>query len=493
MTNLMWVTMAAGERNHYVAYVRFRIADLSIHGGGGMRRLAVAVLGLALVAAVQAPATAAIGSATVPNSPAKPKASPKPSPKPSPSKSGKPSPKPTRHPTGPTLPTQTTVLPRPTSNCPAPPAQAPSARVTTVPWAQQALDFSSVWPLTEGQGVTVAVVDSGVDYTPQLAGRVTDYDVTGTGVQDCVGHGTAVASIIAASDQQVRGEPFAGVAPAAKIISVKVNSQSTGTSAILAQGIRDAASLGAEVISVSIVTRNTPELAAAVAFALHKGAVIVAAGGNDDPQDGIGPFYPASYPGVLSVGAVASDGSLGDFSDQRSDVAVTAPGVNVTGAYPGGGYQVNDLTGTSFATPFVSGLAALIRARYPRLSGPAVVARIEDTADGGSGPGTGDGLINPVQAVTAILPPGGPPSGSPSAPHDAISVLKAPPPDPAAHAIALEITLGSLGAAAVVALGAVLIGQGRRRRWQAGRAEVPAAEPEPPSAAQGRAASDRVS
>jgi membrane-anchored mycosin MYCP len=446
-----------------------------------MRRLAVAVLGLTLVAAVQAPATAAITSGAVASSPANPQAAParaKASPKPSPSKSGKPSSKPT-HPTGPTLPKATTVLPRPTSNCPGTPAQPPARRLTSVPWAQQALGFSSVWPLTEGAGITVAVVDSGVDYTPQLAGRVTDYDVTGTGVQDCQAHGTAVASIIAASDEAASGEPFAGVAPAAKIISIKVNSQERGTSNFLAQGIEDAALLGAQVINVSIVTRNTPQLVAAVNFALRKGAVIVAAGGNDGPQTGVGPFYPANYPGVLSVGAVASDGSLGDFSDQRSDVAVTAPGVDVIGAYPGGGYQ--EINGTSFATPFVAGVAALVRARYPRLSGPAVVARIEATADGGSGPGTGNGLINPLQAVTAVLAPGGSPSASPSAPHDAISVLKAPPPDPSAHAIALEVTFGSLGLAAVVALGAVLIGQARRRRWKAGRVEIPVAEPGPPA------------
>jgi membrane-anchored mycosin MYCP len=447
-----------------------------------MRRLAIAVLGLTLVAAVQAPATAAIRSGGVAGSPASPSTSlarPKASPKPSPSKSGKPSPK---RPTGPVLPRATTVLPRPTSDCPSTPAQPPARRLTSVPWAQQALDFSSVWPLTEGAGVTVAVVDSGVDYTPQLAGRVTDYDVTGTGVQDCQAHGTAVASIIGASDEAAKGEPFAGVAPAAKIISVKVNSQEKGTSNLLAEGITDAALLGAQVINVSITTRNTPQLYAAVTLALQKGAVIVAAGGNDEPQTGVGPFYPASYPGVLSVGAVASDGSLGDFSDQRSDVAVTAPGVDVMGAYPGGGYQ--EINGTSFATPFVSGLVALVRARYPRLSGPAVVARIEDTADGGSGLGTGNGLINPLQAVTAILPPGDTPSASPSAPHEAISVLKAPPPDPSAHAIALEVTFGSLGLAAVVALGAVLISQGRRRRWRAGRVEIPVAEPGPPASDQ---------
>jgi subtilisin family serine protease len=153
-----------------------------------------------------------------------------------------------------------------------------------------------------------------------------------------------------------------------------------------------------------------------VRFALGQGAVIVAAGGTDGPGTGTGPFYPASYPypGVLSVGAVESDGSLAPFSDQGSNVAVTAPGVDVTSAWPGG-FQDATLSGTSFAAAFVSGVAALVRSRFPRLGGAAVVKRIEVTANGGTGPGTGDGLVNPLEAVTAILPSDAAPSPPPSA------------------------------------------------------------------------------
>ncbi len=439
-----------------------------------MSRIAVAVLGLALVVAAPAPATAATVATRSPRSPAAPAAA-KPSPKPSPKPSAK---KPPARKTRPAAPALQPVLaaPRPTPNCPPIPA---SRRVTTEPWAQQALDFSSAWPLTRGQGVTVAVVDSGVDYSPQL-GRVDAIDVTGTGVQDCVGHGTAVAAIIGAKDFQARGVPFEGVAPAARILSVKVNNQSvgdsptTGNSNTLAQGIIDAATLGAQVINVSVQTRSTPELSRAVRFALGKGAVIVAAGGNDGPGTGAGPFYPASYPGVLSVGAVKSDGSLAPFSDLGSHVGVTAPGVNITSAWPGG-FANGSLNGTSFATAFVSGVAALVRSRFPGLSGPAVVNRIEATANGGTGPGTGNGLVNPVEAVTAILPSGAAPSPAPSARPQSVSVSRAPPPDRAARATALAVTASALGTAALVALGAVVISQGRRRRWRAERARIPAA------------------
>jgi len=345
-----------------------------------------------------------------------------------------------------------------------------TSRITAEPWAQQALDFSSAWSQTRGQGVTVAVVDSGVDDIAQLTGRVTSEDLTQTGTLDCVGHGTEVAAIIAASDRQAQGMPFEGVAPGASILSVKVNNTDQGSSALLANGIFDAAFAGAGVINVSITTSDTPGLRSAVAYALSKDVVIVAAGGND--QSGAsGPFYPASYPGVLSVGAVARDGALAPFSDQHSDVAVTAPGVDVTSAWPRG--YLTQLNGTSYATAFVSGVAALIRSRYPTVTAGQVVRQIEATADGGTGPGTGAGLVNPLEAVTAIPLPGGAPSASPVVPK-AVSVPRPPRLDRGTRATALAVTLGSLGAAALVVLGAVVISQGRRRGWHAGRTTIPA-------------------
>lgn len=422
-----------------------------------MNLVARAVLGAALVVTATAPATTAAAPAV---------AARKPPPKPSPT------PTPPPKPTPPPVILPVASMPRPNQNCPA---SGAVSRVNDVPWAQQALGFSNVWPLTEGQGVTVAVVDSGVDYTSQLVGRVTARDLTGSGLQDCAnngttaGHGTEVAAIIAASIQS--GKPFEGVAPAARILSVKVQSSETeaGGSAILAEGIKYAVQRGAQVINVSITTANTPDLRAAVDLALRRNVVIVAAGGNDTPETGVGPFYPASYPGVLSVGAVDSSGALGQFSDLRSHVDVTAPGVDVTSAAPGG-YAQDDLSGTSFAAPFVSGVAALVRARFPGMSARQVVARIEATADGNTGPGTGNGLVNPVEAVTAIL--GGGPAQSPPSAAGPVSVSRTLPPDPTAR-LALEVTAASLGAAVLVALGAAVFREGRRRRWRAGRVRVP--------------------
>jgi membrane-anchored mycosin MYCP len=432
-----------------------------------MSRIAVAVLGAALLLAAEAPAPAATASARAPRAPAAAQASPKPSTKPPPKKT---------KPSGPSLPTPVPATSRPTQNCPG---LQVSSRVTGVPWAQHALDYSAAWPLSEGQRVTVAVVDSGLDYSPQLAGREFAVDLTKTGDQDCVGHGTEVAAIIGASDLQARGVAFEGVAPGARILSVKVNSGENGTSTLLADGIKDAALLGAKVINVSVQTGNSTVLREAVALALSKGAVIVAAGGNDgNTVPGIpanGPYYPASYPGVLSVGAVAEDGSLAPYSDQKSRVAVTAPGEGLTSACPGG-YQVRDLNGTSYSTAFVSGVVALVRARFPRLTGPQVVARIKTTANGADGPGTGEGLINPVLALTSLTV-SATPNPLPTARPRAVAVAKAPPPDLGVRRIALEVAAGALGAAALVAIGAVVIGQGRRRRWRAGGAQIPADGP----------------
>jgi membrane-anchored mycosin MYCP len=436
-----------------------------------MRRFAVAVLGAALAAAAQAsavaaaqgPALAATQSAGEPAAVVATKPASKPKP---PAKQSSPPPSQPSRSAQPTVPTPVAIEPQPTQNCPGP-GQV-SSKVTSVPWAQEALDWSSVWPLTEGAGVTVAVVDSGVAYSPQLAGKVTAVDLTGTGYGDCYGHGTDVAGIIAASDMQAQGNPFEGVAPDARILSIKVQNQESSSSAPLALAITDAALEGAQVINVSITTRSTPALRAAVALALSKGAVIVAAGGNDSQETGHGPFYPASYPGVLSVGAVGPDGSRASFSDLSSNVAVTAPGENVVSTTPGG-YEVDN--GTSFATAFVSGVAALVRSRYPNMSGAEVVKRIEETADGNTGPGTGNGLVNPLLAVTAILAPTVAQSPLPTPRPRPVSVERAPLPDVAARTTAMEVVAGTLGVAALVAIGAVVIRGGRRRRWRAGRVQ----------------------
>ena len=355
-------------------------------------------------------------------------------------------------------------LPGPQPGCP--PQQgvvAPAA----APWAQRELGFASVWKRTRGAGVTVAVVDSGVDANPQFGDRVIPGPdlVAGTkpGIPpgaDCVGHGTAVASIIAAAP--VPGVSFTGVAPAARILSVKISGTDTFPTSVTPQGIMDAVQFGADVINLSLATPDdVPALRNAVEYALRHNVVVVAAAGNDLPHDSTGPFYPAAYPGVLAVGAVEPGGVLARFSDRHTPVGVTAPGVNVTTAYPGtfpAAYEPAQ-NGTSFAAAFVSGVVALVRSAHPGLNAAQVVARIEATAHGATGPGTGHGLVDPVRAVTAVLP-----AEQASA---ASSQASAAPSGISARTVAVAAIAGSFGLLIVVVT--LVLAARRRRAGPSGR------------------------
>ena len=372
------------------------------------------------------------------------------------------------------------ALPGPEGDCPG---THGIAAPKSTPWAQQALGYSSAWRLTQGAGVTVAVVDSGVDANPQFGDRVTvGPDLAGATAgdvppgADCVGHGTSVASIIAAAPQA--SVTFAGVAPQASILSIKITNSDNFPGQVTAQAIRDAVNLGANVINLSLATNvSTPALLAAVQFAQARNVVVVAAAGNDDPDGVVGPFYPAAYPGVLSVGAIGPDGSLASFSDTRTPVSVTAPGVDVTSAYPGTfpqAYNPGD-NGTSFATAFVSGVAALVRAAYPGLGEAQVVTRITATADGPAGPGTGRGMVNPVQAVTAVLPAAALATGTgalaaaaAAGPEGRVPITRASAPDQATRTVAVSVAAGAGGLAVLVVAAALVLPAGRRRHWRPG-------------------------
>ncbi|WP_189247638.1 type VII secretion-associated serine protease mycosin [Streptosporangium pseudovulgare] len=346
----------------------------------------------------------------------------------------------------------------------------PGTRSIAEPWAQRRLSLRDVWRLTKGAGVTVAVVDSGLDIThPQLKGAAV-YDVTGsdTGTRDCDGHGTAVAGILAG--RQRKESPFSGVAPQARLISVKHTVTSKGDVGNLARAIARAADLGADVINVSVRASDHPDLRTAVTYAQAKGAVIVAAAGNSEDNDST-PAYPATYTGVLSVGAAGPDGRRTDFSNTGSPVSVLAPGEGVTSTWPWVTYR-EDLRGTSFAAPYVAGVVALVRAYHPELSAEATVRRITLTADGGTGAGVGAGMVNPLLAVTAVLPSEAvalaPPPPVPLPPD---AIRRAPAKDVRSMSIAGWVALGSFAAAGAVVVAGIAIPAGRRRRWRAGALE----------------------
>ncbi|HET6860947.1 MAG TPA: type VII secretion-associated serine protease mycosin [Streptomyces sp.] len=304
---------------------------------------------------------------------------------------------------------------------PAPAQAADGIRVQQ--WALDAMHTEQAWRTTRGEGVTVAVLDTGVDDAhPDLAGQVlTGKDLIGFGARrgdrPWARHGTAMAGIIAGHGHGPgRADGVLGIAPRAKILPVRVileggdaarkKARSSRGNA-LAQGIRWAADNGADVINLSLGDDSKsahPEPAedAAVQYALGKGAVVVASAGNGG-EDGDHISYPAAYPGVIAVAAVDRDGSHAPFSTSRWYATVSAPGVDVVIADPDRRYYEG--WGTSAASAFVSGAAALVRAAYPELTPAQVKKLLADTARnaprGGRDDARGHGFVDPAAAIRA--------------------------------------------------------------------------------------------
>ncbi|WP_157641223.1 S8 family serine peptidase [Longispora albida] len=271
-----------------------------------------------------------------------------------------------------------------------------------------------------GQGVTVAVIDSGVDSGhPDLGGGTVLPGVVtggpGDGRTDPSGHGTEMAGIIAAHGA------VQGIAPAAQILPVVPGNSARSFSEALAESIRVAADRSARVISISIGTDDEPgpELDAAITYAASRDAVIVAAAGNT--ADGFTNLaWPAKSPGVLAVTGLSRDGSFSVYSAQGPEAALSAPAesiTSITSRTVAGSTGYSTATGTSPAAAMVSGTAALIRQRYPELSAAGVVRRLTATArdagPAGRDPQYGYGRLSPYEAVT--VPEAELPTASPSA------------------------------------------------------------------------------
>lgn len=372
----------------------------------------------------------------------------------------------------PPAPKSPSPAPTQAASCAPMPPGRPVSEMTRLPWAEAQLGFDAVWPLTQGAGVTVAIIDSGVNAIgPQLSGRISQsVNLTHSVNQDCVGHGTSVASIIGATDI---GPPslFYGVAPEAKMISIKYTNSDTDTNgtATISQGIVQAVQDGANVINISSQTGPSSQLQAAVLYAESRDVVIVASSGNlnAQQQQSPTPAYPANYSGVLSVGAVGPDGKLAGYSNSSSKVSVVAPGSDVTSLWAGGGFNYGS-EGTSFAAPFVAGTVALVRAAHPGLSYLQVEHRIQVTADGGTAVGSGYGLVNPVRAVTAVLPEENAGVSQPSPRPQAVAMLRPHDGNDSGARFAEWFVPGALAAAALAVAVAFVVPAGRRRGWRPG-------------------------
>jgi thermitase len=219
-----------------------------------------------------------------------------------------------------------------------------------------------------GAGVTVAVLDSGVVDHPSLQGiSITHLDLVNDG-QEFHGHGTAMTSLITGSDEKV-----SGVAPAAKILDVRVaDPQGASNTSLLSSGIVQAVDAGVKVINISLgSTQGSPVLDQAVAYAISRGAVIIAAAGNEQANM---LSYPAALPGVVSVGAVDASGRQAWFSNSGQGLSLVAPGVGIVSAYTSNKLVIG--SGTSQATAIVSGVAAYLAGRgYQPANIPTVLIR----------------------------------------------------------------------------------------------------------------------
>jgi len=293
------------------------------------------------------------------------------------------------------------------------------ARADSIRDAQYWLDslgISEAWNTTRGEGVMIAIIDSGIDAGhPDLRGAVVGgTDVSGAGSASGApvagsAHGTMVASLAAGRGSSA-GSGVIGAAPEASILSVSLSfgAGKRPGDAQVADGVVWAVDHGADIISLSL-TRNQldwPESwDEAFLYAEQNDVVVVAAAGNrGSGTDQVG--APATIPGVLAVGGINRAGSASDVaSTEGITIGVVAPSENLVGAVPGGGHRY--WQGTSGATPIVAGIAALVRAAHPELSAAAVIDRIVRSADPVTSavpdPEYGYGVVDAREAVEASI------------------------------------------------------------------------------------------
>ncbi|MBI1205615.1 MAG: S8 family serine peptidase [Rhodopseudomonas sp.] len=238
--------------------------------------------------------------------------------------------------------------------------------------------------LTKGDGVLVAVVDSGVDAShPELAGSIAgSFDALAT-KEPPNKHGTAIAGLIAAHGRLM------GAAPAARLLAVRVfDAAGGGTTFDIVKGLDYAATQHARIINMSFAGPPDPIVRRSLTAADKMGIVLIAAAGNAGPKSP--PLYPAAYPDVIAVSASDADNKPSAFSNRGRHIAVTAPGTDIMVAIPDGEFEVS--SGTSYSAAEVAGVTALMLARDGKLT-PAQVRRILTTTAQDIGPKGRDSLF----------------------------------------------------------------------------------------------------
>lgn len=279
-----------------------------------------------------------------------------------------------------------------------------------IDWGLQALGIPDIWKQTQGEGVKVAVLDTGVATKhPDLKDAiVASKDFTGEGVEDGNAHGSHCAGIVLARQN---AEGVVGVAPKAELIVGKVlTNAGSGSFDWIVNGMQWAVDSGADIISMSLGARSgTDALAKATQAVIDAGKILIVAAGNDgEGRETVN--YPGAYPNVICVGSINRKMRRSDFSSTGANLTIMAPGEKILSCYPPDEYA--RFSGTSMATPFIAGVAALILAKHRKHGGKTPCENQKqmfehltkvalDSEDPGWDRNTGWGIVDPKKSIEA--------------------------------------------------------------------------------------------
>lgn len=351
-------------------------------------------------------------------------------------------------------------------------------------WYLSELHIAEAHKLTKGEGVTIGVIDTGIDAThPDIEGSVLPgadmADTGGKGLTPSDTHGTSVASVLVGHDD---ADGVLGIAPGAKILSVRAtDAKGQLSTERVGQAVRWLVDNGADVITVSIGGAGSdPDGQSAIDYASSHDVPVIASAGNTKGRESYETWYttmyPAAYKGVIAVSGSTTGGAFWDGSVrhvvQAGYLGISAPASPMTVAKSGGGYR--ETGGTSYSAPIVAGTVALIKSRFPNLNQQQITERLLLTADDKGEPGPdlqyGYGIVNPLRALTEDVAYATPPaedsaSGPAIASGDSGSGLS--------DFVPIGVTGGGLLLVAVVVF---LVVRAARRR----RSATAAATPPPP-------------
>ncbi|MFJ9715776.1 S8 family serine peptidase [Streptomyces sp. NPDC101213] len=328
-------------------------------------------------------------------------------------------------------------------------------------WSRQRLDLDRLHRHGTGAGVTVALIDTGVATgAAGLDGRVL---AEGAAADDCVGHGTFLAGLIAGTGGGTPG--LAGVAPGARILALRgTDARGRADAGLVVRALHEATEARAGVIAVAVaLPRRDAALTRAVAEARRAGAVVVAAATPDPPSRGgddvpSRTYWPAGEPGVLSVADMLPGGTRPEGALPTDGIDLAAPGAGVVSGGPRGkGHYLGG--GASVATAYTAGAAAVVRAAHPDDSADAVTRRLTATAYPADIP-----QLDPYAAVTTVLGDAAAPAGAAPA-ADPVTVRDTASADRATSRAGLLVLLGSAAVLAVLWAGFTL-SRARARGWR---------------------------